>query len=198
MATRSLMVTAAVTLLLVVAVALTSPASVRAASDSSDDSTSNVVVLTDETFEHDTQISSGATTGDWFIKFYAPWCGFCKAIAPVWDELADKVKESNVNIAKVDCTKNRLTCERFGVRGYPSLFFFHNGQIYKYNEAAVRVQQAKQEQAMQQKHKQDKKKGESGGNKDDDEQEDEDAGDKAAVSGGDARKGGARRRRAEQ
>eukprot|EP01147_Barroeca_monosierra_P009302 gene9302-1570_t len=96
------------------------------------DSDAGVAELTDETFEHLTQISTGSTTGNWFVKFFAPWCGFCKSLAPVWDELAENLKESSVNVAKVDCTQNRQTCERFGVRGYPTLLFFHEGKVYKY------------------------------------------------------------------
>ena len=42
-----------------------------------------VTVLDDKNFEHLTQAGTGATTGDWFIKFYAPWCGHCKRLAPV-------------------------------------------------------------------------------------------------------------------
>ncbi|CAN0015256.1 unnamed protein product, partial [Choristocarpus tenellus] len=50
-----------------------------------------VVVLSSVNFEHLTQASTGATTGDWFVKFYAPWCGHCKKMAPLWDELAGKL-----------------------------------------------------------------------------------------------------------
>eukprot|EP00961_Rhodomonas_salina_P134863 1814097-Rhodomonas_salina.1 len=69
-----------------------------------------VKVLTNENFEHLTQASTGATTGDWFVKFYAPWCGHCKRLVQPWEELAQQLKEERANgeahavIAKVDVT----------------------------------------------------------------------------------------------
>ena len=71
---------------------------------------SNVVELTVANFEHLTQASSGSTTGDWFVEFYAPWCGHCKRLMPIWEEVADALKSednSYVNIAKVDVPAHR-------------------------------------------------------------------------------------------
>lgn len=61
-----------------------------------------------------------------FIKFYAPWCGHCKSLAPVWDELGRDLK-GKVMIGKVDCTTETSVAGRFGVRGYPTLKFFPAG-----------------------------------------------------------------------
>eukprot|EP01068_Selenidium_serpulae_P007317 Selendium_serpulae@DN4680_c0_g1_i1.p1 len=91
-----------------------------------------VVNLTDDTFEHDTQATSGSTTGDWFIKFYAPWCGHCKNLAPTWDTLAKELK-GEVTIADVDCTVQKSTASRFRIKSYPTLIFLRQGQMYKYN-----------------------------------------------------------------
>jgi len=97
-----------------------------------------VTELTDATFEHQTQASTGQTTGKWFVKFYAPWCGHCKALAPTWEDLSDRLQESDDNdviIAKVDCTKEKEVCNRFKVTGYPSLKYFADRKMFAYKGA---------------------------------------------------------------
>ena len=61
----------------------------------------------------------------WFIKFYAPWCGYCQRLAPVWDQFHE-LHQKDLNIGKVDCTSDsggRL-CKLFKVPGYPTLLYF--------------------------------------------------------------------------
>jgi len=84
----------------------------------------DLIILTDATFSEKT------ATGTWLVKFYAPWCGHCKRLAPTWDELATFAK-GEFNVAKVDCTVETGSCP--DIRGYPTIKLIHNGQATPYN-----------------------------------------------------------------
>lgn len=59
---------------------------------------------------------------DALIEFYAPWCGHCKKLTPIYDELGEKLKDEDVSIIKMDATANDVP-ELFEVRGFPTLFW---------------------------------------------------------------------------
>jgi thioredoxin 1 len=62
------------------------------------------------------------------IDFWAAWCGPCKALAPVVDEIA-KSYQGKVKFAKMDVDRNTATPQRYGVRGIPTLLVFKGGQV---------------------------------------------------------------------
>lgn len=80
------------------------------------------VNITDQNF--DESISTGLT----LVDFWADWCGPCKMIAPVLEELSNELGEK-VTIAKLDVDANPTTPSKFGVQGIPTMILFKDGQL---------------------------------------------------------------------
>ena len=89
--------------------------------------------VTDASFEDDVLKASGPV----LLDFWAEWCGPCKMIAPMLDEIADEFK-SKVTIAKLNTDDNPRTPQRFNVRGIPTLILFKNGQVEGQKVGALR------------------------------------------------------------
>ncbi len=80
-----------------------------------------IIDATDATFEQ--EIESGVT----LVDFWAPWCGPCKMIAPVLEEVADEV-DGKAKVVKVNVDDNQTTAARFGVMSIPTLIVFKDGK----------------------------------------------------------------------
>jgi thioredoxin 1 len=83
-----------------------------------------VMEVTDATFEQSVLKSDQPA----LVDFWAAWCGPCKAIAPIVDEVADQY-QGKVKVFKMDVDKNNSTPMRYNVRGIPTLLVFVGGQV---------------------------------------------------------------------
>ena len=83
----------------------------------------NIVQISDASFEQDVLKASGPV----LVDFWAEWCGPCKMIAPVLEELADEYN-GKLTIAKLNIDSNIETAPKYGVRGIPTLMIFKNGE----------------------------------------------------------------------
>lgn len=88
--------------------------------------------VTDSNFE--TEVMKSATPV--LVDFWAPWCGPCRAIAPIVEELADDYA-GRLKVVKVNVDDNPMTPARFGVRGIPNLIIVKNGQVAEQIVGAV-------------------------------------------------------------
>jgi protein disulfide-isomerase A1 len=92
----------------------------------------NVYVLTDSNFKD--FVSSHKYV---LVKFYAPWCGHCKKMAPDYSKLGEQVhkESSDIFIAKLDATEHKTVSGEHSIQGFPTLKFFINGSPIDYSGA---------------------------------------------------------------
>ncbi|KAJ2013525.1 protein disulfide-isomerase precursor, partial [Coemansia sp. S680] len=67
------------------------------------------------------------------VEFYAPWCGYCQAMAPAYEMAAKTLQEDKIPLAKVDCVEEKALCDDMDIPGYPTLKVLKNGLFYPYN-----------------------------------------------------------------
>ncbi|KAJ5599635.1 hypothetical protein N7450_000702 [Penicillium hetheringtonii] len=72
-----------------------------------------------------------STQDPWFIKFYAPWCGHCQAMAPNWKEMAKEMKDV-LNVGEVNCDVESRLCQDARVSAFPTMYFFRGGERVEY------------------------------------------------------------------
>lgn len=90
------------------------------------------VQVTDSNFE--AEILKSSTPA--LVDFWAPWCGPCRAMGPVIDELASEF-EGKVRIAKMNVDENPATPSKYGIRAIPTIILFKNGEVVEQITGAV-------------------------------------------------------------
>jgi len=92
----------------------------------------NIVHLTDDTFEAEVVNADGPV----LVDYWADWCGPCKMIAPILDEVASEYG-SKVKVAKLNIDENPATPPKYGIRGIPTLMLFKGGNVEATKVGAV-------------------------------------------------------------
>ena len=92
----------------------------------------HIVHLTDDTFEEEVVNSESPV----LVDYWADWCGPCKMIAPILDEIAEEYS-NRVKIAKLNIDENPATPPKYGIRGIPTLMLFKGGNVEATKVGAV-------------------------------------------------------------
>ena len=92
----------------------------------------NIVEVTDDTFEQEVLRSKKPV----LVDYWAEWCGPCKMIAPVLEEIAQEYA-GRLKVAKLNIDENPSTPPKFGIRGIPTLMLFKNGAVEATKVGAV-------------------------------------------------------------
>lgn len=82
------------------------------------------IELTDDTFEDEVLNADQPV----LIDFWAPWCGPCRVVSPVVEELAEEY-EGQIKVGKVNVDNNPQTAQEYGIRAIPALLFFKEGEV---------------------------------------------------------------------
>ena len=98
----------------------------------------DIIYVTDATFESEVLNSSDPV----LVDYWAEWCGPCKMIAPIVDEIADEYGD-RLKVAKMDIDNNMMTPPQYGIRGIPTLMIFRDGKVQSMKVGALTKGQLK-------------------------------------------------------
>lgn len=85
------------------------------------------MIFTDQNFKQEVEENKGLT----LVDFFAEWCGPCKLLAPVINELIEEYKGKSVKIGKLNVDENKETANKYNIMGIPAIIIFKEGKIIK-------------------------------------------------------------------
>ena len=99
----------------------------------------NIVTLSDASFDQDVVNAEGPV----LVDFWAEWCGPCKMIAPLLNDIAEEYAEQ-VTVGKLNIDQNSMTPPKYGIRGIPTLLLFKDGVVADTKVGALSKTQLKE------------------------------------------------------
>ena len=84
-----------------------------------------ILEVTDQNFAAEIQDRDGLV----MVDFWATWCGPCRIVAPIVEQLADEYREQGLRVGKLDVDQNPEMASRFAVRSIPTILFFKDGEL---------------------------------------------------------------------
>jgi len=84
-----------------------------------------ILEVNDENFTKEVEENDGLS----MVDFWATWCGPCRIVAPVVEELAEEYHEKGLKVGKLDVDSSPSISAKYGIRSIPSILFFKNGEV---------------------------------------------------------------------
>lgn len=84
-----------------------------------------ILEVNDENFADEVENREGLS----MVDFWATWCGPCRMVAPIVEELAEEYQDKGLKVAKLDVDANPSTSARLGIRSIPTILFFKGGSL---------------------------------------------------------------------